>query len=255
MMQGLSGRNFLVTGGGSGIGRGACERLVAAGGRVAVLDLAAERAEQVATALRDGGGIAVAIACDVTSEDSVAGAVRRCIAELGPLRGVVTSAGINIPEDRQPLPEASLEAFNHVVAVNLIGTFLIAKHTIPRMLEAGGGALVTIASTAGIRGGSSQGLGYTASKGGVVSLTQHLACLYAREGVRVNCVCPGATAGEGMGAFFQTPEGQASVQRAIPMGRVGRCEEVGQVAAYLLSDETSYMTGQVIAVDGGATAR
>ncbi len=254
-MKGLSQKTFLVTGGASGIGRGACERLVEAGGRVAVLDCAAERAEQVAEALRQRGGTAIAIACDVTREDAVAGAVERCVATLGSLRGAVTSAGINIEEDRQPLPVAPLDVFNHVIAVNLVGTFLLAKYTIPRMVEAGGGALVTVASTAGIRGGTSQGLGYTASKGGVVSLTQYLACAYAAAGVRVNCLCPGATAGEGMGAFFQTPEGQDSVRRAIPMGRVGRCEEVGQVAAYLLSDEASYITGQILPVDGGATAR
>lgn len=254
-MNGLSGRNFLVTGGGSGIGRGACERLGAAGGRVAVVDVSAERAEQVAAQLRARGGIAVGIACDVTSENSVIAAVEHAWAELGPLRGVVTSAGINIVEDRQPLAEASLEYFNRVIAVNLTGTFLIAKHTIPRMVDSGGGAFVTVSSTGGMRGGQSQGLGYTASKGGVLSLTQFLACAYARNGVRVNCLCPGATAGEGMGSFFQTPDGQASVRQGIPMGRVGRCEEVGQVAAYLLSDEASYMTGQIIAVDGGATAR
>lgn len=254
-MNGLNGRNFLVTGGGSGIGRGACERLVAAGARVAVLDVSSAHAEKVAAALRQSGGTAIGVACDVTSETAVAAAVQRCISELGSLRGVVTSAGINIIEDRSPLPEASLDAFNKVIAVNLVGTFLIAKHVIPRIVEAGGGAMVTVSSVAGFRGGTGQGIGYTASKGGVVSLTQFLACTYAPQGVRVNCLCPGHTAGEGMGSFFQTAEGQATVKHVVPMGRVGRCEEVGQVAAYLLSDEASYMTGQIIAVDGGTSAR
>jgi NAD(P)-dependent dehydrogenase (short-subunit alcohol dehydrogenase family) len=254
-VRGLEGRSFLVSGGGSGIGRGACERLALAGARVAVLDLAHDRAMQVAEALRSAGGLAVGIGCDVTREDEVVAALDRAASELGELRGAVTSAGINLEEDRRPLAEAGLDAFARVVAVNLFGTFLVAKHLIPRLAAAGGGALVTVASVAGIRGGAGQGFGYTASKGGVVSLSQHLAFLAARDGVRVNCLCPGATAGEGMGAFFRTPEGQASVARGIPMGRVGSCEEVGQVAAYLLSDEASYLTGQTLAVDGGATAR
>lgn len=254
-MNGLSERNFLVSGGGSGIGRGTCEQIIAAGGRVAVVDISAEHAERVAAALRARGGTAVAIPCDVTSEKAVAAAVQRCLTELGPLRGVVTSAGINIAEDRHPLPEAPLEFFNRVIAVNLAGTFLVAKHTLPKIVEAGGGAFVTISSTAGIRGGTGQGLGYIASKGGVVSLTQYLACVYARQGVRMNCVCPGATAGEGMGSFWQNPESEASVRHLIPMGRVGRSEEVGQVVAYLLGDAAAYLTGQVIAVDGGVMAR
>lgn len=254
-MRGLEGRSFLVTGGGSGIGRGACERLAEAGARVAVVDVARERAEQVVQALRGAGGDAVALACDVTREEDVVAALERAASALGPLRGAVTSAGINLEEDRRPLADAPVDAFMRVLAVNLVGTFLLAKHAIPRIAAAGGGALVTVASVAGVRGGTGQGLGYTASKGAVVSLSQHLACLAARDGVRVNCLCPGATAGEGMGAFFRTPEGQASVARAIPMGRVGSCEEVGQVAAWLLSDEASYVTGQTLAVDGGATAR
>lgn len=100
-----------------------------------------------------------------------------------------------------------------------------------------------------------QGFGYTASKGGLISLSQHLAAMFGPQGVRVNCVCPGAAAGEGMGAFFLRPEADALVAPSVPLGRVGQAEEVGAVAAWLLSEEASYVSGQAIAVDGGATAR
>lgn len=254
-MRGLEGRGFIVTGGGSGIGRGACERLGQCGARVAVVDVVAENAERVAKQLREEGAFATSFACDVSDESSVARMVADAVGDLGELRGVITSAGVNLEEDRQPLPEASLEAFERVLAVNLVGTFLTAKYAIPQLVAAGGGSFVTISSVAGMRGGAGQGLGYTASKGGVISFSQHLASVYGKAGVRVNALCPGATAGEGMGAFFQLPEGDAMVAPLVPMKRVGKCEEVGAVAAFLLSDEASYLSGQAFAVDGGATAR
>lgn len=254
-MKGLEGRVFIVTGGGSGIGRGACERLASLGARVAVVDLAIENADRVAEALRGDGADAASFACDVSDESSVAGMVSAVAERFGPLQGVINSAGVNLEADRGPIETASADAFERVLSVNLLGTFLVAKHVMPQLLEAGNGSLVNISSVAGIRGGAGQGLGYTASKGGVVSLTQHLAAIYGSRGVRVNCVCPGATAGEGMGAFFRLPEGEAMVGPLVPMNRVGQSEEVGAVAVYLSSEDASYVSGQVLAVDGGATAR
>lgn len=253
-MRGLSEQTFIVTGGGSGIGRGACERLAEAAANIAVVDCSEENALKVARSLAEAGANAQAYACDVTDEASVAQMVSDVHAQFGSIRGLVTSAGVNLEEDRQPLAEASLEAFKSVIDVNLIGSFLCAKHVVGHLRESRG-SIVTVASTAGIRGGQGQGLGYTASKGALVALTQHLASTLGCHGIRVNCLCPGATAGEGMGAFFHSADVESAIKHLIPLQRVGQAEEVGAVAAYLLSDEAAYITGQILAVDGGATTR
>jgi len=254
-MQGLEERHILVTGGGSGIGRATAEHLVAAGARVSVLDLDGAAATRVAETLDVSGRGATGLACDVTDESALVAAIESAESTLGPLAGAVTSAGVNIEADRVPLAEMTLEAFDRVLEVNLSGSFLVARQVLPKLAHAGGGAFVFVSSTAGMRGGTGQGFGYTASKGGLVALSEHLASMFGSSGVRVNCICPGATAGEGMGAFFQRPEANELVAPRVPLGRVGQAEEVGAVAAWLLSDDASYVTGQTLAVDGGATAR
>ncbi len=254
-MSGLEGRHYLVTGGGSGIGRGTAEHIAAAGGRVSLVDLDGDAVTRVASALDTTGEGALAFGLDVTDEAALVDAISTAEERLGPLDGAVTSAGINIEADRVPLDDMTLDAFEQVVSVNLSGSFLVARHVLPRLADAGRGAFVFVSSTAGIRGGTGQGFGYTASKGGLVSLAEHLASMYGSKGVRVNCICPGATAGEGMGSFFQRPEANELVAPRIPLARVGQAEEVGAVAAWLLCDEASYLTGQAIAVDGGVTAR
>jgi NAD(P)-dependent dehydrogenase (short-subunit alcohol dehydrogenase family) len=141
--------------------------------------------------------------------------------------------------------------------VNLVGTFLFIKHVIPRLLEpragaASGGSIVTIASTAALRG-HGFGSGYTAAKGGVAALTRLIAFQYGEQGIRANCVCPGLTATPMVGGAYDAPEAAARVTRGIPLRRIARPEEIGQLATFLLSEDASYVNGQTIAADGGAT--
>jgi 3-oxoacyl-[acyl-carrier protein] reductase len=250
-MTGLADRPVLVTGAASGIGRATCARLAAEGALVALLDRDAGLLATVADELRARGATALALTADVSREADVAAAVERAAAELGGLRGVVTSAGIFRPGDYRPLAEVDLETFTRTLAVNLTGTFLAVKLALPHLLRAGG-AVVTVASTAALRG-HGIGSGYTASKGGVVALTRLLAFQYGERGVRANCICPGATAPPMTGGVYRDPERARQVSRGIPLRRVAEPDEIGNAICYLLSDDASYVNGQVIAVDGGAS--
>jgi 2-hydroxycyclohexanecarboxyl-CoA dehydrogenase len=251
LMDGLEGRTYVVTGAASGIGRGAASRLVFAGSNVALLDRDTERVAAVARELA-GPGERLALGCDVTDPAAVDAAVEASVERFGAVHGAVTSAGIFHPADMVDLDAVDLDVFDEVLAVNLRGTVHVLKAVLPRLGP--GGAVVTIASTAGLRG-HGFGPGYTASKGAVVALTRLVAVQYGPRGIRANCVCPGATAGEGMGALFQEPDVAAATSADLPLRRVGTGDDLGATVAALLSDETRYVTGQVVAVDGGATVR
>ena len=172
-MSSLSKTTVVVTGGGSGIGRAVVLGAAALGAHVAVLDRDGEAAAEVATQAADLGARVLAIACDVTDDDAVGAAMREVQRELGRVSGLVTSAGIFHGPDFQPVEQIGIDDFLHVVGVNLGGTFSAVRHAMP-MLRDGGGSIVTIASTAAIRG-HGHGAGYTASKGGVDALTRLLA--------------------------------------------------------------------------------
>jgi NAD(P)-dependent dehydrogenase (short-subunit alcohol dehydrogenase family) len=252
-MDGLEGRHVLVTGAASGIGEAVCGRLVREGALVTLVDRDAERLAAVHDGLSTTGGRVWACPTDVGDESGVRSAVAQAVERLGPLRGAVTSAGIFDPGDMQPLAGVELASFERTLRVNLIGTFLVAKFALPHLIEHGG-AIVTIASTAGIRG-HGFGSGYTASKGGVVALTRLLADQYGPHGVRTNCICPGATDTPMTGGAFREGELAERAKRGIPLHRIAEPREIGDVACFLLSDDASYVNGQVIAVDGGATVR
>jgi NAD(P)-dependent dehydrogenase (short-subunit alcohol dehydrogenase family) len=241
----------VVTGGGSGIGRATAERAAAEGAAVAVVDRAAENAEETARIVTDAGGRAVAYPCDVSDDGAVSETVSRIGADLGRVTGVVTAAGIFHGPDLQPAHQVTVDDFVHVLRVNLVGTFAVIKYALPMLVD-GGGAIVTIASTAAIRR-HGYGAGYTASKGGVDALTRLLAVQYGANGVRANCICPGGVDTPMTGGVFAS---EAAIERArtrVPIGRYAQARDIGDVAIFLLSDDARYVTGQTIPVEGGAT--
>jgi NAD(P)-dependent dehydrogenase (short-subunit alcohol dehydrogenase family) len=241
-----------VIGGGSGIGRACARACAAEGAAVMVADLREAAARDVAAEIQSGGGSASGIAVDVTDEESVAAAVRATTREFGALDTLVTSAG----------GRASGEGlWKHSVDLYLTGTYYACKHALAEMERAGHGVIINISSVAGVTGSIMQGLeqtGYPSAKHGVIGLTKTLALGYAGKRVRVNAICPGYIRTGLTEPLYDTDDGGAELIRErlrVPMARWGEPDEIGKVAAFLASDDASYITGQAIVVDGGLTAR
>ncbi|GAF44698.1 SDR family NAD(P)-dependent oxidoreductase [Rhodococcus wratislaviensis] len=252
----LAGRRIFVTGGGSGIGAAVAHRAAAEGAGVAVTDARKDAADAVAEAIRAAGGTAVALYCDVADEQSVSAAVEGAALELEGLDGAVTCAGIT----RSGLThELDLADWELALRINLTGTFLPLKATIPHLLAAGGGSVVTVGSVASLVAANDNSPAYDASKGGVLQLTRSVAMGYAEHGIRANCLCPGVVS-TGLAANTVQLHGTIRVPThsdaiaATPLRRKAVPEEMATVVAFLLSDEASFMTGAAIAADGGLTA-
>lgn len=250
----LDGRRAIVTGGASGIGRATAELLAAEGAVVVVADIDLAGAEAVATGVREAGGQALAVACDVTRDEDCRRAVDAATAELGGLDILVTCAGIIHRADVVSTP---VEAWERVMAVNVTSVFLMARHAVPRMASAGGGSIVTIGSGWGLKGGD-RAAAYSASKGAVVNLTRAMAIDHGPQNIRVNCVCPGDTDTP----LLRGEAGQLGVDEATflaesadrPLARLGRPIDVAQAVLYLVSDAAAWVTGAMLVVDGGGIA-
>ncbi len=251
----LDGLAVLVTGAASGIGRATALEVAGRGGSVLGLDRDADGLVETTNLVNAAGGSIEIVAGDVGDEDTVAEAVARAVGAFGRLDGVVTSAGIFAGDDLQPIESITLDTFMNVLRVNLAGTFLAVKYALPHLRRADGevtGSVVTIASTAAIRG-HGFGAGYTASKGGVAAFTRLVAVQGGPQGIRANCICPGGVDTPMTGGSFNTEEQRARFKRTVPLGHVAQADEIASVAGFLLSNGARYVTGQVLAVDGGAT--
>lgn len=243
-------RVAVVTGGGSGIGLAVCEHLARGGRRVAVLDLDAEAAESVATALRDRGLDARSGHVDVGDRAGVDRAFDAVRTQLGPIEILVTSAAIS---GFVPFEEITLDQWLQAVGVNLTGTFNCLQAAIGDMTSAGWGRIVTISSAAG-QTGSRRQAHYSASKGGVIALTKTVALEYAARGITVNTIPPFAVDTAMLRAAQESnflPNAEV-VARMVPAGRLGTADDIAAVCAFLCSEDASYITGQVIGVNGGA---
>ncbi len=233
-------RCAVVTGAASGIGRATAEHLVRAGWTVAGVDLSWPDEEVPFRRYP----------ADVTDESSISAAVAQADDELGPVRGLVASAGVIEVVDPLQMEPA---AFRRVLDVNVTGTFLAAQACARLMAGHGGGSIVTISSVSGLLAAPNRAA-YSASKGAVIALTRSLAVDLAGRGIRVNAIAPGSVSTP-LFASVQSPELQRAVLSSIPMGRFGSPEEVAAVAGFLLGEETAFVTGQTWGVDGGQSVQ
>jgi 3-oxoacyl-[acyl-carrier protein] reductase len=240
----LTGRVALVTGAGSGIGEATARRFAAEGAVVVVNDVDPARVRAVAEDLEKGGASALGIAADVTRRDDVEAMVGRVVQDLGRLDILINNAGINRDAMSHKMTE---EQWDQVLAVNLKGTFLCAQAALVRMRERGWGRVVNTSSIGSL--GNIGQANYAASKAGVIGLTKTLALEYARYGITVNCVAPGAVLTPMLAGVPEPIREKITAQ--IPVGRIAEPREIAAVHAFLASDEAAFITGQVIFVDGG----
>lgn len=249
----LEGKVALITGAAGGIGRVAAELFAAEGARVVIADVVDAEGARAVTAIRERGGQAAYVHADVSVSKQAEAMIDFAVGSFGALHVLYNNAGILPPDDGGTLdtPEAT---WDRVMAVNLKGVWLGCKHGIPALLESGGGSIVNVSSLVALMGSATPQIAYTASKGGVLALTRELAIEYARQGIRANMLCPGPIETPLMAELMADPQWAARRLVHIPIGRPGRAEEIGKAALFLASDDSSFMTGSALVVDGGITA-
>jgi NAD(P)-dependent dehydrogenase (short-subunit alcohol dehydrogenase family) len=250
----LDGKIALITGAGSGMGQATALLFAKEGAKVGVIDYVPAGGQETVRMIREAGGKAIFIEADISKAADAERMIRTTVDTYGRIDILHNNAGIS--QRMVPMAEITEDEWNHIIDVNLKGVFLSSKYAIPVMLKQGGGVIINTASCAGIVGWAGLSA-YSASKGGGILLTKTMALDYAGQNIRVNCICPG---------FIRTPMAERQLpkdpqaQQAVimriqpPMGRIGQPQEIAQAALYLASDDSSFVTGAVLVVDGGLIA-
>jgi NAD(P)-dependent dehydrogenase (short-subunit alcohol dehydrogenase family) len=246
LLDRLTDRVAVVTGAGSGIGLASVRRLAAEGARVVAVDI--DEAAGKAAAQEAGG---LFLAADVASEEQVSALFDEVVARLGRVDIAFNNAGISPPEDDSILT-TGLDAWRRVQEVNLTSVYLCCKYVLPHMQRQGKGSIINTASFVAVLGAATSQISYTASKGGVLAMTRELGVQFAREGIRVNALCPGPINTPLLQELFAAdPERAARRLVHVPMGRFGEPDEIAAAVAFLASDDSSFMTASSFLVDGG----
>jgi NAD(P)-dependent dehydrogenase (short-subunit alcohol dehydrogenase family) len=248
----VAGKVALITGSASGIGKATAELFAAEGASVVIADIDASGAEAVAEGIRAFGGRAIAQATNVASEAEIAAAVAAAVQEFGGLDVLHNNAALTAPHEHAQdadLLTMSVDYWDRSFSVNLRGAMLASKHALPVMIEGGGGAIVNTSTNQSLAGDLSQ-FAYSAAKAGINALTRSIATAYGRQGIRCNTVAPGFIATDATRKAV-SPEMESAIVAHNLVPRAGRAEDLAQAVLYLASDEASFVTGQLISVDGG----
>jgi len=249
----LQNKVALITGGGSGIGRETGLLFAREGAAVVVADVNDTGADETVTRIKSAGGKAVAVHADVSLATDCERMVTAAEESFGRLHVLFNNAGVMLSGDDDAVG-TSLDVWEKTLAINLRGVFLGCKYGIPALRRAGGGSIINTASFVALMGAATPQVAYTASKGGVLALSRELAVVHAREHIRVNALCPGPLRTELLMNFLNTEEKKQRRLVHIPAGRFGEASEMARAALFLASDDSSYMTGAELVVDGGITA-
>ena len=247
----LEGKVVFISGGSRGQGAAEARLFATEGASVVMGDILEDEGRRLEAEINESGGRALFVRLDAASEPDWQNAIRQTVQTFGKLDVLVNNAAIY---SRVPIEQTSAEEWDKIMAVNARGVFLGTKHSIPEMRKSGGGSIVNISSTAGLVG-SARGSAYSASKGAVRLLTKSTAVQHAGEGIRANSIHPGPIDTDMIADNIATPEGRAESEARVPLGRIGSVEDVAYGALFLASDESSYMTGSELVIDGGATAQ
>ena len=252
-MPRLDGKVALITGAGNGMGQVASVLFAREGARIVVADFSEAGGAETVAAVEAVGGEAAFVKVDVANPDQVSAMVDFAMTRFGALNVLYNNAGI-FPADDGGVTETPEPTWDRVMEVNLKGVWLGCKYGIPAMLASGGGSIVNVASFVALMGAATAQIAYTASKGGVLAMTREIAVEYGRQNIRANSLCPGPVSTPMLEELMSDPARKARRLVHIPMGRLGQAEELAKAALFLASDDSSFMTGAQLVVDGGITA-